>query len=516
MVKDIIAQCAKEHFGIESLYPQQRIVIANILSAAGFYGEEEAEDAPKHQLVILPTGMGKSICFMLPCLLMKPLTLVVFPLLSLMSDQKRRFDNAGIPVVLIRGGQSREERQKIFRSIEQEKVAAILTNPEMLESQRLMELLSTVERIHLVVDEVHTLPEWGESFRPALLKIGGLAERLPITQITAFTATAGERIIEGVTRLLFHGDSPNLVTALPDRPNIHYRVIPSLNKSADIAALLADGMGKTENHRGEAPTPFVSPMPRPAVIFCRTRKETERVARELRYKLEEDSIRFYHAGLEREEKELCADWFFTSIRGILVATTAYGMGVDKANIRTVIHHRPSPSVEAFLQESGRAGRDRKPAWSVVLLSPDDLHPDHGDQRYEALLACFTDANRCRREALLKLLDAQIKECGGCDVCDSSVQQEARGRRELLTLFRAMPLRWKEKEGATMAAIRFPNITTEEAHSLITALFAEGSLKKVSRGPWKGLIYPAGFPVSIFRTDPYRSAARGRSPLPQPR
>jgi ATP-dependent DNA helicase RecQ len=498
--KDIITTTALERFGIEKLFPQQRMVISNILHASGYYGEEEAREAPKQQLVILPTGMGKSICFMLPSLLIKPLTMVIFPLLSLMQDQKRRFDEARIPCTMIRGGQSREERKEIYRDLINGRTRALLVNPEVLRNEELLQSLSSCGPVHMVLDEAHTLPEWGESFRPAYLELAKIASTLPVSQITAFTATAGERIIHKITELLFSGVPPHLISEIPDRPNIHYRVIPSLSRIHDIARLLPVH-GRAENQTGS--------LPRPAVVFCRTRVETELVARELRMILLDSNIRFFHAGLERSEKERIAQWFFSSNDGILTATTAYGMGVDKKNIRTVIHHRPAPSIEAFLQESGRAGRDRKAAWSVVLLSPEDIKAVT-DQRYHDLLKCFRDRNSCRRIALMALMDATIKECTGCDVCDGTAVARPLYFDIYLGFFHLMPLLWNRQEAAKKLDHLLPGVSEEEKIQTIKALVNAGFLKQPKKGPWRGLICPADFPFSMLRSPVCRFPARAHN------
>jgi ATP-dependent DNA helicase RecQ len=499
--EDVISRTAKKHFGIEALFPRQRLVISNILQASGYYGAEEAAEAPDRQLIIFPTGMGKSVCFMLPALLIEAITVVIFPLLSLMNDQKRRFDEAGIPSVLIRGGQEKEERREIYRQIRSGDIRAVLLNPEVFRMPEVIGRLSECGAIHLVIDEAHTIPEWGETFRPSCLEIAAVSKKLPVRQITAFTATAGERIIAKITELIFDGLPPRLVSALPDRPNIHYRAVPAFSRSLETAHLLA------------------SVLPRPAVVFCRSRIETEITAADLRTLLRgcihPEEIRFFHAGLEREEKDRIAEWFFSSRSGVLTATTAYGLGVDKPDIRTVIHHRPAPSVEAFLQESGRGGRDRKPAWSAVILTTEDLSAGGGrrgdDPRARALLGCFTDPCSCRRKALLSLLDAEIEECGGCDVCDDTVMLRPRGWEETMLLFSLMPMRLTAKEASKLLAGLLPDWSPGEAEGTLAEMLASGLLLRSKRGPWRGLIRPAGFPFSIPRSFFPRSSATSRNP-----
>lgn len=471
---DIISSTALERFGIANLYPQQRLVISNILAGAGYFGVEDELEAPKKQLVLLPTGMGKSICFMLPCILIRPLTVVLFPLLSLMKDQERRFAEAGIESVLFQGGQSRDERKKLFRNIEEGRARVVLINPELLAQPAMAEALAAFAPLHLVLDEVHTLPEWGETFRPAYLETGAFAARREVAQITAFTATAGKRIVGKVKQLLFAGEEPLIISELPDRPNIHYQVLPVLSRNWTLVELLAPGP--------EA-------LPRPAIVFCRTRRETEECASFLRFALKEQEICFFHAGLERDEKEAIAEWFFHSQEGILAATTAYGMGVDKKNVRTVIHHKPAPSVEAFLQESGRAGRDRKASRSVVLVAPEDLPRPDSDVRYRDLMECFLSTKECRRKALLKLLDAEIDSCSGCDVCENKVQSSPPYLSSLLTWFRRYRFRYTLGEAAELAARYCFKENREASRAVLDGMLRAGIIRMVKRGPWKGLLGP---------------------------
>ena len=384
---DPLDTAALERLGISSLFPYQRLVATNILRAAGadgysarhsvnpVTGEVEIEDAVTDQIVILPTGAGKSLCFMLPAVMLAGITVIVFPLLSLMADQLRRLEERGIPARILRGGQERQERDETFAALEKGSVSILITNPETLKIETTLERLENCIIDHLVIDETHTVFEWGSTFRPSYLDLHTIYERLDIRVVTAFTATASKLVLDEVKTILFPDRSPHLITADPDRPNIAYRVIPSICKDHDLVRLLR----RPEREPGRPdPTsqvpPGSLPLPRPALVFCRTRRGAEETARTLRYLLDEKEIYFYHAGLERDEKKRIEEWFFSSRNGILTATCAYGMGVDKSDIRTVVHKDPAPSVEAYLQESGRGGRDRKQAYAVLLLGPDELTP----------------------------------------------------------------------------------------------------------------------------------------------
>ncbi len=426
---DPLTEAAEKHFDIKYLFPYQRLVISNILQAAGYFGKETPEETPYGQIVILPTGAGKSLCFTLPsCMLDKP-TLVIFPLLSLISDQARRLSGSGIQTGVIRGGQNKIERDKIWRGIKDGTIKIILSNPESILNPDVLKKLKSLNIIHLVIDETHTVSEWGETFRPVYLEVGRIAREAEIPIITAFTATASAAILEKVKKIVFPDFSPNIITANPDRPNIFYKVIPSLSKDYNLVRLL-----KQNNLNGNSDRKTAC---RPALVFCRSRTGTEMTARMLRKRLTSNNIYFYHAGLTKEEKRKTEEWFFNSAAGILVATCAYGMGVDKTNIRTVIHRDLSPSVESYLQESGRAGRDRKPAEAILLFSKEDINlaeriKDLASlQRYKLMLSYAAGIEKCRREYLLSLLNAEPETCFGCDVCTSTVQKEPFGEKEII-------------------------------------------------------------------------------------
>lgn len=488
-----IDKAARRYFHIEKLFPQQRLAIANILSAS------RGGEAPLHQLIILPTGMGKSICFMLPAALGDFVTLVIFPLLSLINDQKRRFDEAGIPSAIVSGGQSREERSKILRSIEEGQIRALLTNPECLGQERLQRSLSRCKAIHLVVDEAHTVCMWGESFRPSFLELPAIIKKLGIKQISAFTATASPRIQSAVIRILFQGETPELITEIPDRPNISYRLIPSLSRRWDIYRLLFSPPSRS--------FPF-APLPRPAIVFCRTRIDCELLSDFLRRNSRKREIRFFHAGLEKREKEALAAWFFDSREGVLVATNAYGMGVDKKDIRTVIHHRLSDSPEAFLQESGRAGRDRQQSYSVALIGPDD-------NKSGELFQAFTKTSICRRAELMRLMNARIPECGGCDICNGDAVKSARGAEELFAFCSLLPFRYSASRTAELLSEMLKDYSREELREIAREMISHrAGLVRLPTG--SSLIAAAGFPFSTLRS--YRSLLRAtvHNLLPQHR
>lgn len=507
-------ELAEQHIGVPYLFPYQHLVVSNTLEAAGLFGEEAAARAPNRQTAILPTGSGKSLCYMLPAALLPGLTIIVFPLLSLIADQRRRAEEAGLPCESLVGGQTAEQRRRVWERLDEGELRMLLTNPEMLLSPGVIDRLQKNTHMglsHLVFDEAHTISEWGDSFRPSYLEVGGIARTLAPLVITAFTATASERILRRIEEVLFGGAHAALVRANPDRPNITYSVVPSISKTYDLARLISP---HSEN-----------PVPRPALVFCRSRRGAELTAADLQRSMRELPVRFYHAGLEKEEKRDIENWFFESNDGVLCSTTAYGMGVDKKNIRSVIHREPSPSVEAYLQESGRAGRDGKPSHAVILLSPEDQ--SHGKSmdrpeergRYGELLTAIGDPSRCRRAALLGMLDAELEHCFGCDVCASLLQWTACGEREILRFFSRRPYRFDMKRAAQILSGRLTGrgVTNgflsekhfgvlaqwrvEEIEEAISSLLESGRLKKIRRGPWKGCVGPGAIAVAASAVFP---------------
>jgi len=494
-----IDQVAKSAFNIDYLFPFQRLVVSNIIEG-------------KDQIVILPTGAGKSLCFSIPAAFFEGPTLIIFPLLALMADQARRLESTGLGVEILRGGQSRREREGVFNACAAGKVRYLISNPETLIQENVIDRLPALNISHMVIDEAHTVAEWGMSFRPTYLKILEIKERAGIPQLSAFTATASEYIMNGLIDILFDGSPPHIVKAVPDRPNIFYSVHPALSKDHELRLLVPE----TE---------------RPAIVFCRSRTSAEMTARNLARAYPKIPVRFYHAGLSKEEKTTIEKWFFDSDDGVLASTCAYGMGVDKSNIRTVIHRDMPPSVEAYLQESGRGGRDRQPAYAVLLFGPsdrfrlsrpkdnkianDDAVTGDGpaasveERRYRAMLRYAASGSICRREYLLSLLSAEPEACFGCDVCSRQVTSALPGLEPVLRLISRYPRRFTAVEAANLLRgsqnrdiidkrlwrIRgygsLSQWSVTEIEEAIAALCTSGHIVAVKRGPWKRTLVMTG-------------------------
>jgi ATP-dependent DNA helicase RecQ len=430
-VPDPILALAKDKFGIAALTPWQRFAVANTLEKID-------------QLVVFPTGGGKSICFQLPALLLAGVTLVVVPLLSLLKDQERRLRESGLACEVLRGGQGRAEREGIFGRLRDRASRIVFAVPEILESAAIAERLKEVGIGHFVVDEAHCISEWGKTFRPAYLGLGKSAAALGARLVSAYTATASLAIIEDIDRLLFGGRPRVLVNEVPDRPNIFYRVVPALSKNEALFRLVKDS-------------------PKPLVVFARSRKGAELSARLLRRRLGTEDVFFYHAGLERAERRRVEEWFFPSRTGVLCATSAYGMGIDKPDIRTIVHRDVPPSVEAYLQESGRAGRDGKSAGAFLIHGWEDegfrrtLEPGVERGRYELMFGYAQADTRCRRAYLLGALGHVIAECPGCDVCAGESRPPEEGLGEIMAVLKESPRRYSKRE---LVALLHGRVTRE--------------------------------------------------------
>ncbi len=451
---DPVAAMAVERFGIDYLFPLQRMAIANILD--GMESEE-----PLRQLVLFPTGFGKSLCFQLPALLADGPTVVVYPLLALMNDQRRSLERRGIPSVLFRGGMDEKSRKEARDDLRSGKAKIAITNPESLATGNLKEFLAELGIFHMAIDEAHCVSEWGETFRPAYLELGACIQAMKPAVVSAFTATAGPEVRDAVTRHLFGDASFRVVTADMDKPNIFYSVIPSLHPDRSLAGL-------------------AERLKRPMIVFDQSRAGVRRLCELIRDATGFDT-RFYHAGLEREEKNQVEAWFMESEDGVLCATCAYGMGVDKRNVRTVIHFSAPASVEAYIQEAGRGGRDGERADAVLihdlagrssLRSEKDCGADSrqdgsgkGDSvrearrnaflRYAAPASDMNDSSTtagCRRAGLHALMGEELsKPCSGCDRCEGTALEQGEGIAELREFVQQNPGRFDERSSARLLA-----------------------------------------------------------------
>ena len=515
---DPLSSAASRLFALSYLFPYQRLVVANILEAAEAAGipihwpDEEGRSAPEaaadgaapsdreclgRQIVILPTGAGKSLCFQLPAMLLAGPTLVIYPILSLMADQERRLRERGFSPVILRGGQSAEERNAVWEKLRQGQSKYIIANPEVLLTPQVMSRFEDIPIVHTVIDEAHCVSEWGESFRPSYLEIGTIIKAVKSPLVTAFTATAGAPVLEKIRKYIFGDTEVRQIIGNPDRPNITYTTQGCIVRDLAVRDLLITNE-------------------RPAIVFCSSRPGTEKLAGYLRNELRElgkswyNEIKFYHAGLSREEKADVEKWFLHNGEAVLVATCAFGMGVDKADIRTVIHRDCPPSVEAYLQEAGRAGRDGGQSKATLLWGPDDeaslkrAKTEANRKRITALLDYAGDTGRCRRQALLTMLDYEAghesPESLCCDVCEKQASGHLREEAALMEFFRKNNRCYTINEAAAILAQAEKNRWSgEQADQAIRHLLKTGKLKTSHSILWKNKITRAPLETLFAKT-----------------
>ncbi len=470
-------------------------------TASPGHGFRHGQDDAAGQLVVFPTGFGKSLCFLLPALILTGLTIVSYPLLALMNDQAAKLKRKDIPFLMLRGGQTKQQRREIWRELEAGNARIILTNPETLCRPDVTSHLAKFRIELLVVDEAHTVSEWGRTFRPALLQIAQARMRLMPHQVLGFTATAGPRVIRSLQDCLFLGARPRIVLTDPDRQNIFYSTVRTLCKA-------------------QATYDILRFCPRPALVFVRTRHEAEHLFWQLRPRLKDIQMMYYHAGLTVNHRRYLENRYIKSDDAVLISTCAFGMGVDVPHLRTVIHHGIPATAEEFLQESGRAGRDGKESVSYTLLDIKDMMRlecgtrdrtrPHGQPSRQALMRTLASNEDCLRKGLLQMLGWRIENCSGCDVCNGLSNPIPYEMKVILRAVRRYPFRYTARllslvlsgiwEDTKLCNSSSPfygalrNWTIETVREAIDSLILIGWLKTPAR---RRLICP--LPPSIYKS-----------------
>ncbi len=332
------------HFGLDEFRPGQREAVAAAL-------------AGRDSLVVMPTGGGKSLCYQLPGIASDGLTVVVSPLIALMADQYRRLVLGGHPAAMIASGMDADLAARALADVRDGRARIVLCSPERFASSSFLAALGRREVILFAVDEAHCVSEWGHDFRPDYLRLHGVIKRLGSPTVMACTATATEQVAEEISARLGLRD-PHVMRAGFDRPNLSF----------DVIAL--EGTGSKARKRMLLSLVLSDPANRPAIVYCGTRRDVEEVTELLRS--ERLLAVGYHAGMPADERASAQHRFMDGDAEIVVATTAFGMGVDKADVRAVVHWAIPKSVEAYYQEVGRGGRDGCPARAILLASRADL------------------------------------------------------------------------------------------------------------------------------------------------
>jgi RecQ family ATP-dependent DNA helicase len=386
-------------------------------------GQKEAVEAGlegRDSLVVMPTGGGKSLCYQLPGLASEDLTIVVSPLIALMNDQWRRLTAAGHPVAMISSGMGDEAARAALDQVRRGEARVVYCAPERFGSTVFLDALAQRRVDLLAVDEAHCVSEWGHDFRPDYLRLPRIVERLGRPTVMACTATATKAVAAEIVARFGLRD-PLQVRSGFDRPNLSFDVVrlEGTGSKARRQALLEAGLSTPQN--------------RPAIVYCGTRKDTDEVAEALR--ADGRAALAYHAGMESEDRTEAQRRFMADEVDVIVATNAFGMGVDKAGVRSVWHMAIPTSLEAYYQEAGRAGRDGVPAKAVLLAMRSDLgrlvrfneqrSPDQEIARERGwrdyrVIKSFIYSDRCRRRQLLDHFGDRepgrpLGRC--CDFCD---------------------------------------------------------------------------------------------------
>ena len=386
----------KKHFGYDQFRPLQREIVQDALAGRDVF-------------VLMPTGGGKSLCFQLPALTRNGLTIVVSPLISLMKDQVDALQTSGIPATYLNSTLDREEAKARWRGLHRGEYRMLYVAPERLMLDTFLERALNWNIAQLAIDEAHCISEWGHDFRPEYRELKKLRKHLPDVPIMALTATATERVRGDIVKELKLRD-PRCYVASFNRPNLTYRVVP---KTGPYDQLLA----------------FIRSRPNDSgIVYCASRKSTESLARDLN---EDDvSTKPYHAGLTTSERTKHQEAFLRDDVRVVTATIAFGMGINKPNVRFVVHYDLPKNLESYYQETGRAGRDGLPSECVLLFSPGDvakqLHFIDEKSETEARIARaqlrqmvhFAETRECRRVALLEYFGENFSQqrCEGCDNC----------------------------------------------------------------------------------------------------
>ena len=401
-MRQALLDTVSRHWGYDSFRPLQEEAMTAVLQR-------------RDSLVVLPTGGGKSLCYQVPALLRDGLTVVVSPLISLMKDQVDGLTTSGVAAAALNSSQSSYDRDVLARDLLAGEIKLLFVSPERLAMPAFRALLRDAHVGAFAIDEAHCISHWGHDFRPEYRQLGALHDEFPEASVHAYTATATQQVRRDIAQQLALRD-PLVLVGDFDRANLTYRVLPRHDEWSQVLAVI-------ERHKGEA-----------GIIYCIRRRDVDALSEKLRKK-GVDAVA-YHAGLTQDERRRAQDRFAAERCDIVVATVAFGMGIDRSNVRFVLHMAMPKSIEHYQQESGRAGRDGLEAECTLLYSGADVvlwrsmleKPSEGiepDPKYvESAMRHLTDIDRycsgttCRHRALVEYFGQRYASdsCGACDLC----------------------------------------------------------------------------------------------------
>ncbi|MDQ2066498.1 DNA helicase RecQ [Xinfangfangia sp. CPCC 101601] len=468
-------------FGFPGFRPGQEEIVAAVLGG-------------RNTLAIMPTGGGKSLCYQLPALCRDGVTVVISPLIALMRDQVRALREAGVEAGALTSGNTDEETEAVFAALDEGRLKLLYMAPERLASMGTLPLLRRIGVRMIAVDEAHCVSQWGHDFRPDYLRIGDLRRSLNVP-LAAFTATADEETRAEIVTRLFDGQAPETFLRGFDRPNIHLAFAAKDSPREQILRFAAARKGQS------------------GIVYCGTRAKTEALCTAL--KAAGHPSLYYHGGMDPDERRMVETRFQRDDGLIVTATVAFGMGIDKPDIRWVAHADLPKSIESYYQEIGRGGRDGLPAETLTLYGADDIRyrrsqideglapierkqADHG--RLNALLG-LAEAIGCRRQVLLTYFGEASAPCGNCDLCNTPPQlfdATAPVRKALSAV-----LRTGETYGAghlidILTGSMTPKVT-ERRHDLLPTF---GVGKELNKTEW-GTVFRQMMGRDFLRPDPER-------------